>query len=247
MEITDQQTRRNQVISIDYEKEALRQRWKKAHRDAERVRFQLPYSYAQFIDLISAYANIIMQERRELGLFVVDKFNEPFLKLLWNYTILNRDIEKPEFLSSIGVKTADFYLNKGIMLQGSIGCGKSLIMQSYSHMVTDYAGKYHLPTNLFIKSTDLYEDLKSEMKFLRIPVTVDEFGRENKEVKIYGEEKQPVIKWISKRYDLGALTHGTTNFKFETLESDEYYGKMIGNRLKSMMNFITLDGPSRRR
>jgi len=82
--------------------------------------------------------------------------------------------------------------------------------------------------------------------FVRKPLIIDEFGRESKTVLDYGNVTRPLSELLSLRSDAGTLTHGTTNFIFNTLSSDEFYGGMIGDRLKTMFNFITLQGESRR-
>ncbi|MDR1583037.1 MAG: hypothetical protein LBS55_07250 [Prevotellaceae bacterium] len=62
----------------------------------------------------------------------------------------------------------------------------------------------------------------------------------------YGNVSRPISELLSLRSDAGTLTHGTTNFNLNTLSSEEFYGGMIGDRLKIMFNFITLNGESRR-
>lgn len=76
---------------------------------------------------------------------------------------------------------------------------------------------------------------------------LDEFGRESKTVQDFGNILRPISELLSIRSDNGSLTHGTTNFTLETLSSDNFYGGMIGDRLKMMFNFITIRGESRRK
>jgi len=57
---------------------------------------------------------------------------------------------------------------------------------------------------------------------------------------------RPVSELLSLRSDVGTTTHGTTNFTLETLSSEDFYGAMIGDRLRMMFNFITMKGESRR-
>jgi hypothetical protein len=64
--------------------------------------------------------------------------------------------------------------------------------------------------------------------------------------KDYGNISRPISELLSLRSDAGTLTLGTTNFTLETLSSEEFYGAMIGDRLKMMFNCITLQGESRR-
>jgi hypothetical protein len=44
-----------------------------------------------------------------------------------------------------------------------------------------------------------------------------------------------------------AWTHGVSNFTLGTLSLENLYGRMTGERLKSMFNFIELKGGSRRK
>ncbi|KAA6312302.1 hypothetical protein EZS27_036746, partial [termite gut metagenome] len=59
--------------------------------------------------------------------------------------------------------------------------------------------------------------------------------------------RSPMIELLCERYDTGAWTHGVSNFTLETLSSENQYGRMTGDRLKSMFNFIELKGESRRK
>jgi hypothetical protein len=63
----------------------------------------------------------------------------------------------------------------------------------------------------------------------------------------FGNLKSPMIELLCERYDNGAWTHGTSNFTLETLSSENQYGKMTGDRIKSMFNFMELKGDSRRK
>jgi DNA replication protein DnaC len=82
--------------------------------------------------------------------------------------------------------------------------------------------------------------------FSRMPLVIDELGREPKQIMDFGNLRSPVIELLCERYDRGAWTHGTSNFTLETLCSENQYGKMTGDRIKSMFNFMELKGDSRR-
>jgi hypothetical protein len=101
----------------------------------------------------------------------------------------------------------------------------------------------------FIQSTELQElIIKQSVKtFSQRPLIIDEFGRESKTVQDFGNILRPISELLSIRADIGTLTHGTTNFTFDTLSSAEFYGGMIGDRLKMMFNFIPVPGESRRK
>jgi DNA replication protein DnaC len=80
-----------------------------------------------------------------------------------------------------------------------------------------------------------------------MPLIIDEFGREPKQIMDFGNLRSPIVELLCERYDNGAWTHGVSNFTLDTLSSENLYGKMTGDRLKSMFNFIELKGESRRK
>jgi hypothetical protein len=88
---------------------------------------------------------------------------------------------------------------------------------------------------------------KSIKSFSQRPLVIDEFGREPKQIMDFGNLRSPIIELLCERYDTGAWTHGVSNFTLETLSSENQYGQMTGDRLKSMFNFIELKGESRRK
>ena len=197
----------------------------------------LPLSYSGFRELFVAFGTYCLLSRNKNTSFIIDTNNEPTIEQLFYYATHN-----PLFNGD---------LNKGIMLQGKFGCGKTIILETYSLIHNHSAGKGELnfPLLTFIKSIELQERIirESTKPFLLRPIIIDEFGREPKTVQYFGNMLRPVSELLSERSDTGAITHGTTNFTLKTLSSDEFYGGMIGDRLKMMFNFITLKGDSRRK
>jgi DNA replication protein DnaC len=80
--------------------------------------------------------------------------------------------------------------------------------------------------------------------YVRRPLFIDELGREESEVKDYGNVVKPVIDLFGLRYEEGARTYATTNFKYESLE--KFYGEFIRTRMEEMMTYIQFPGESRR-
>lgn len=199
-------------------------------------RLLLPLAYSDFQSLFCAFGAVCLLNRNQDRNFVIDNNNEPVIKQLYYFATSD-----PSFAGD---------LNRGILLQGKYGCGKTVLMETYSllhnHIVRKFSLNY--PLLLFIKAVELQEQIRkhSVNMFVRKPLIIDEFGRESKTVQDYGNISRPLSELLSLRSDAGTLTHGTTNFILNTLSSDEFYGGMIGDRLKAMFNFITLHGESRR-
>ena len=199
-------------------------------------RLPLPLAYADFQSLFCEFGTICLHNRNQAKDFVIDKNNEPMIEQLYYYITNN--------------STFSGDLDKGIMLQGKYGCGKTILLETYSSLHNHAVRRFHLnqPLFTFIKSMELQEQIvkQSASVFARRPLVIDEFGRESKTVQDYGNVSRPISELLSLRSDIGVVTHGTTNFTFATLSSNEFYGGMIGDRLKVMFNFITLNGESRR-
>lgn len=200
-------------------------------------RLHLPLGYSEFRELFLSFGTCCLFKRNQTRDFEIDKTNESVIEQIYCYATNDS--------SFVGD------LNKGIMLQGKYGCGKSVILETYSilhnHIVMNYSMRQPLLT--FIQATELQEQIiKQPIKpFVKRPLIIDEFGRESKTVQDFGNILRPVSELLSLRGDQGTLTHGTTNFTFETLSSAEFYGGMIGDRLKMMFNFIPMPGESRRK
>jgi DNA replication protein DnaC len=201
------------------------------------LRFVFPFGYEQYLQLFLQSTNIILAKRREKTSFVIDKYNEPIIKQLYLYLRLDDRF--------------DGDLEKGIMLMGKYGCGKTIILESIVEMYNTFIRELYIqrPLLKFIKLIDLLEALKDKSikSFAKLPLVIDEFGREPKQIMDFGNLRSPVIELLCERYDTGAWTHGTTNFTLDTLYAENQYGRMTGDRLKSMFNFVELKGDSRRR
>lgn len=200
-------------------------------------RLRLHFGYEQFICLVSKCAEMILERRGEKTGFVIDTDNEIIIKQIYLY--LRQD---SRFSGD---------LRKGILLMGKYGCGKTLILQAVSTMYNTIISELNNPRPVlkFIKSTELLDLVqeKSVKLFSQMPLIIDELGREPKQIMNYGNLRSPLVELLCERYDVGAWTHGTTNFTLETLSSDSFYGKMTGDRIKSMFNFLELKGGSRRK
>lgn len=221
----------------DILKSGIEEKLSREKKKIEQRFLLLPISFDEFCDLFLAFGTHFLLQQNQNKSFEFDQYNEPIIKQLFLY--LTRD-------SSF---SGD--LDKGIMLQGKYGCGKTVLMGTYLQ-IHNYIVKrltLHIPNITFIKSSQLQEQLikQSSSNFEFRPLIIDEFGREAKTVQDFGNILHPVSELLSIRSDNNSITHGTTNFTCETLSSNEYYGGMIGDRLKMMFNFIPMRGESRRK
>ncbi len=134
-------------------------------------------------------------------------------------------------------------LDKGILLNGPIGCGKTTLMNLMKHFV--YSNH-----NYIIKSAS---DVAIEFNNIGYP-TITKYGKSEKiycfddlgienNIKHYGNECNTIAEIILSRYDLqiygGLITHATTNLNAEELE--KLYGNRVRSRLRSMFNLIAFN------
>lgn len=140
-------------------------------------------------------------------------------------------------------------LQKGILLTGPIGCGKTTIM----NLMKPIAQPEH---KFFVKPTreisfefiqDGYEVIhryskgklyQSEPKI----ICFDDLGTENN-LKYYGNECNVMAEILLSRYDLFTTkklqTHITTNLSASEIEN--HYGNRVRSRLREMVNLIAYD------
>lgn len=155
------------------------------------------------------------------------------------YKLLIYIIRDEEACAEYGIN-----LEKGILLNGPVGCGKTSLMTLMRH----FAYPDH---NYVIKST---RDIASEFNQEGYPIIqkygksgnkiycFDDLGVENN-MKHYGNECNTVAEILLQRYDLqimeGTVTHATTNLNAGELE--DLYGNRVRSRLRSMFNLIAFE------
>jgi len=143
----------------------------------------------------------------------------------------------------------DITLNKGILLSGPVGCGKTSLMNLM---------KYLTPTEhkFFVKPCrdisfefiqDGYQIIHKYSKgklYESEPKTIcfDDLGTENN-LKYYGNECNVMAEILLSRYDIYTAkkiqTHITTNLSASEIET--HYGNRVRSRLREMINLIAFD------
>lgn len=188
--------------------------------------------------------------------FKTTEHNKKILRLLLMYFV-GTDAFVSE-LETLSGTPGD--LNKGIMLIGGVGTGKSLIFKIFNEYTKNVIG-----TNSFIPHTAIdiidtvnvsgvgYLELFNHNMVDRIarPIRcyIDDIGSKNETVKHFGTDLSVIEQLLSIRYNIferyGTLTHVSTN-KFPS-EMKDLYDIRIIDRMKTMFNIIELGGESFRK
>jgi len=139
-------------------------------------------------------------------------------------------------------------LNKGIMLSGPVGIGKTSLM-NLMKILTTAEHKFYIKPCRDINYEFIQEGYEiiqrySKGKLYPDPKTIcfDDLGTENN-IKYYGNECNVMAEILLSRYDLFIAkkihTHITTNLSASEIESA--YGNRVRSRLRSMVNLISFD------
>jgi len=174
--------------------------------------------------------------------FVVDDRNRELLSELYKW-----------ILGHSGV----FDHNKGLLLWGGLGVGKSTILKGIQnfewklnllchHGMNQNMGFTLISAAEFslryaekgVETINKYKDM--------VNLAIDEVGREPKDSKHFGTNINPVQLLLQLRYEnrYNGLTHMTTNLDPNT--EFGVYGNYIVDRMKEMFNVIEVTGSSRR-
>lgn len=140
-------------------------------------------------------------------------------------------------------------LNKGILLTGPVGCGKTTLMLLL-RLFEPAKSKYIIKSCRDISFEFIKEGYDTVHKYSRLsfknhePITYcfDDLGTENN-LKFYGNECNIMAEIILSRYDQfmsrKQLTHITTNLSASEIE--QYYGNRVRSRMRELFNLIAFD------
>lgn len=144
-------------------------------------------------------------------------------------------------------------LKKGIYLFGNVGRGKTFLLRVMLSMVNAINFDFRKFKIVSVKEIMFEISKQSSIapleKYLKKVYCFDDFGFEDSNFKLYGNE-MPIMEYVvSMRYDKfirsGLTTHITTNVPPE--EITNIYGDRVFSRAKEMFNFVFLGGDDKRK
>lgn len=157
--------------------------------------------------------------------FIVDELNTGVINQLFYYLNKSENFQgNPE---------------KGIMLVGSIGSGKTVIMDSFISVIEIYGRRIIEKiqagdiTKIIADGNDHYN---------KRPIYIDDLGKEPLEFVHYGSVLRPFEDFLDIRYRNSAITFATSNLSLDDMK----YNKHTKDRIVEMFNILVLPGKSRR-
>ena len=140
-------------------------------------------------------------------------------------------------------------LNKGILLSGPVGCGKTSLMNLMKYL-TPTEHKFFVKPCRDISFEFIQDGYEIILKYSKgklyesEPKTIcfDDLGTENN-LKYYGNECNVMAEILLSRYDIFTSkkfqTHITTNLSASEIET--HYGNRVRSRMREMFNLIAYD------
>lgn len=137
-------------------------------------------------------------------------------------------------------------INKGILLSGPVGCGKTSLMKLLRYIVPHQKPYKIIPVRNIVFGFNYLgyktiEDYGNSNYFCFDDLGVEPIGRH------YGKDCNVMGEIILSRYDLflenHIKTHATTNLNAQELE--ERYGNRVRSRMRQLFNLVAFDHASK--
>lgn len=177
------------------------------------------------------------------------KFVEP------KWSNLHKDVTQQLTYYCVGSEKFNGSLDKGLLLIGSTGVGKTVYLNALRHFIAYlnratfriYTGFemeriYQMDKSSF-EVGSLYSSIENKM------FAIDDLGEEHATIKIYGSEVNVGVDTLTQRHQLyiskGYLTFATSNLNAEMIRKK--YGNRIESRVHEMFNIIVINGKDLRK
>lgn len=166
--------------------------------------------------------------------FRIYEEDKPIIRKLCSYFIKDK----------VNCKKYKIDIEKGILLSGPIGCGKTSLMKLLKHLVPFRRPYEMIPCRNVIFSFNhlgfkTVEDYGNSRFYCFDDLGVEPTGR------FYGKDLNVMGEVLLSRYELyqqtnkKIKTHATTNLNAEELE--ERYGNRVRSRMRELFNLVAFD------
>lgn len=202
--------------------------------------------------------NFMLSRRQTLfeGQFSIDNNNQIIYDLLLRY--FSEDKDFISMASAIGINAPS--LNKGILLAGTFGTGKTWMMKLFQknkrncfllknakEISSEFQKDGQEMAELYIKKK---KNAFNDATFFYQPycgLCIDDLGTE--EIKSnYGNKSNVIGDLLEMRYaagDTGIFLHATTNLNGKGI--NDFYGPRVASRMREVFNILELNGEDRRK
>ena len=185
------------------------------------------YDFPKILVYLNAKGKLLFGEK-----FKIYKKDKDILLKLCSYFIKDKE----------NCKKFDIDLDKGLLLSGPVGCGKTSLVKLL-HFIVPHQRKYVvMPCRNIVFAFNYLgyktiEDFGESSFFCFDDMGVEPMGRH------YGKDCNVIGEILLSRYDLfletKLKTHATTNLNAEELE--ERYGNRVRSRMRELFNLIAFD------
>lgn len=195
-----------------------------------RWRFRAKFNYSDSLIIWQAIGDrIIKSTKGNNHKYIIDENTRPIVSEVIKWAIMDYSCK--------------LELNKGILILGNIGSGKTLIMRIFVEFMR-YSEKI-IATYSAIEIVDIFKSGAYRDRLFISPLFIDDIGTEQVEIVNYGTKEMPLHDIISRRYlNNRLMMFATSNLSASKI--NERYGDRIKDRFKDMFNIIKLKGETRR-
>ena len=152
---------------------------------------------------------------------------------------------------------------KGLLISGNVGTGKTLSMQimqrifglkiiSSRHLIREFLqSKLNGMDVLDLYGRKSFNTNPAGNIDVKKPINIcfDDLGLEEVNAQMYGNKQNILAEILLDRYEQfrnhGMKTFATTNLKAKDIE--DLYGNRVRDRMREMMNYLQLEGTSKRK
>lgn len=197
---------------------------------------QTPYDYYKLIRAVEIRGKNLFGEK-----YTIQDIDRPVVSKLLSYFLQDKNVAESENID----------LNKGVMLTGRVGCGKTTLIKILRSFTAEVSrpGMGSCRDISFEFSQNGYEVIYKYSKnafypYTSIPRThcFDDLGVEATG-QYFGHDCNVMAEILLSRYDLfishKMITHVTTNLNSQELE--KAYGNRIRSRMREMFNLIAFN------